>query len=205
MKIITDLDDVIAETTDKLISEANKNLGTKLTSNEIYPISKHPKEVISFFKECVNNPSFYEDLNKVKGLKYLENIEKDGTHISIVTGRPENARGITLDWLAQNDVPYDNLILTDYLKNQTKDKVIKELSPDLVIEDSPDLILKTIERANGGNLNVGLFRRPWTLMHLEKLGYKENPKNVFVTLQYSGDAIAWQEMYKFYRRLKDGK
>jgi phosphoglycolate phosphatase-like HAD superfamily hydrolase len=92
-----------------------------------------------FFEHMRNAPAITNVLKLVKLLK------AQGQHIVICSGRPDSHREATIEWLKQQDVPFDAVYLrpnnTDHLADEVvKDQLLKAMHNDgyqpwLVLDD----------------------------------------------------------------------
>ena len=165
--IISDLDDVIADTTRTFLKEVNKkfNIESKLQDvldPELNSFSqKHGvsnKELFEFYTDLLYKEEFTQRIPEVTNAsKYLEKIKqlREATDIYIITGRPEKSKYLAQNWLDKKSVTYDKIFLTDmktetYLdsdKVKTKDELIELLegkTDTVILEDSPRLIPTTL-------------------------------------------------------------
>ena len=147
MKIGIDIDDTISDTYNSLFPYAQKftietlgrsgKLNTKQAVNHMYVRTMHnwteaeDHEFLDMYYD-----TFVKDV-KIKPLakEYLDKLAKDN-EIYLITarfpGRSANIKELTIDWLKENEVPYDELIFDA----QDKVSIAKNLGLDLFIDDS---------------------------------------------------------------------
>ena len=77
---------------------------------------KHRHE--GFAKEAENADAIKKNVNKLRE-KHEDN------HVVILTARSAHYRKETEDWLAKNDIPYDQLVMRPEHDDQTKDSTLK--------------------------------------------------------------------------------
>lgn len=89
-------------------------------------LEQQPKQWDRFFSEAIKDkyiPAVYNEYKKYK---------KAGHKIIILTGRPENQRALTEEWLHKKDIQYDKLYmcpnkLTNTPQHEVKEAVILSL------------------------------------------------------------------------------
>ena len=147
MKIGIDIDDTISDTYNSLFPYAQKytietlgrsgKLNTMQAVNHMYIRTMHnwtDTEDQEFWNMYYD--TFVKDV-KIKPLakEYLDKLAKDN-EIYLITarfpGRSVNIKELTIDWLKENEVPYDKLIFDA----QDKVSIAKNLGLDLFIDDS---------------------------------------------------------------------
>ena len=105
-------------------------------------------EEINFY---LNNIERIAKSLKVKdGAKeYIDKLHKDGHFICIITGRDngeyKEPYNMTKEWLDDNDIYYDNLILTDAYDKHAKTKKCVEYNIDIMIDDSVSICQDCID------------------------------------------------------------
>lgn len=205
-KIITDLDDVLADTTKGVIERLNRELGIEATLNDMtdaeakgFSEKYHipTREIYERFWELLKDEEFVMSVPPVKGaIETLDGLKQEYPELGIyiVSGRPRETFPITKKWIEEKRIPYEELYLTnqdaktslDYKTVKTKDDLVKKLSGEtgvIIIEDSPRLIQATIKGILYGNTDdytndhVVLIERPWTRDYFRKEGIEEEVEN----------------------------
>ena len=106
-------------------------------------------EEINFYRNNIERIA--KKLQVKDGAKeYIDKIKADGHEIYIITGRENgeytNPRKMTEDWLINNKIYYDKLILTNAYDNQAKaDECIKN-NIDIMIDDSVRICSGCLEK-----------------------------------------------------------
>lgn len=143
-----DIDDTISDTFEKIISYAQEftidvlNKEPKIVnlncSNHFYVEFLHgwnDEETKKFF-EIYYERIIKEVVPKTLSVKYLKKLYEEGNRIVLITARnnPDFCDGekITKDWIKQNDIPCDKLILNAY----NKAEICKNENIDIFIDDS---------------------------------------------------------------------
>ena len=169
--IYIDFDDVICESTRSFIKILKREYGRTV----------YMEEITSFgFQEAfgLSNDEFKDFFHLIhqpeEVIRYLpfegaitaiRNLSGKGYEINIVTGRLTSTYEVSLAWLAQYDVPYDDFIMVDKYGRPGTDMTIavtmEELSTmkfTLAIEDSLEMALHL-----SGEMRtpVVLLDRPW--------------------------------------------
>lgn len=87
---------------------------------------------------------------KEKAKEYIDKLKEDGHIICIITGRDNgeysDPYNMTKEWLDNNSIHYDKLILTNAYKNDKsgKTKKCKENNIDIMIDDSANICQECI-------------------------------------------------------------
>lgn len=150
MNIGLDLDNVISDFNEMLLSEyiehdkSLRNTGI-INKNAEYirrgMFDWSIEEELSFYLSNVERMA--KSLKVKEGAKeYIDKLKQDGHNIYIITGRDNgeytNPYEMTKQWLDNNNIYYDKLILTDAYRNDTHGKSEKciENNVDIMIDDS---------------------------------------------------------------------
>ena len=147
MKIGIDIDNVISNFNDALLNEYllhDKVLRNSGIIDENADIRRgmfdwNEDEETNFYKNNIEritkNLGVIEDAKK-----YIDKLHYDGHFIYIITGRNNgeytDPYNMTKNWLDDNGIYYDNLILTDAYDNCAKTKECLKHSIDIMIDDS---------------------------------------------------------------------
>lgn len=157
MKIGIDIDNVISNFNDTLLTEYllhDKELRNSgiINKNADY-IRKgmfdwNEDEEINFYKNNIERIA--KKLGVIEGAKeYIDKLHDDGHIICIITGRNNgeytDPYNMTKKWLEDNNIYYDNLILTDAYDKCAKTKQCLKHNIDIMIDDSVHICSDCIE------------------------------------------------------------
>ena len=157
MKIGIDIDNVISNFNDTLLTEYllhDKELRNSgiINKNADY-IRKgmfdwNENEETNFYKNNIERIA--KKLGVIEGAKeYIDKLHDDGHIICIITGRDNGEYtepyNMTKKWLEDNNIYYDDLILTDAYDKHAKTKQCLEHNIDIMIDDSVRICSDCIE------------------------------------------------------------
>ena len=157
MKIGIDIDNVISNFNDTLLTEYllhDKELRNSgiINKNADY-IRKgmfdwNEDEEINFYKNNIERIA--KKLGVIEDAKeYIDKLHDDGHIICIITGRNNgeytDPYNMTKKWLEDNNIYYDNLILTDAYDKCAKTKQCLNHNIDIMIDDSVRICSDCIE------------------------------------------------------------
>lgn len=147
MTIGLDIDNVIADLDKALLQEflkedknkRGKGITNKTAEHITQGMFDWTKEEIKVFLDN-NLQQITEHLEVVKDAKkYIAKLREEGNKIYLITGRNsrrlKNPKQLTKDWLFNNDIDYDKLILTE--NNIDKSKECIENNVDIMFDDRP--------------------------------------------------------------------
>ena len=195
MKIGIDIDNVISNFNDTLLTEYllhDKELRNSgiINKNADY-IRKgmfdwNEDEETNFYKNNIERIA--KKLGVIEGAKeYIDKLHNDGHIIWIITGRDNGEYtepyNMTKKWLEDNNIYYDNLILTDAYDKHAKTKECLMHNIDIMIDDSASICSDCIE--NG----ITTF-----LM--------DTPYNKYFNIQR---VKSWKEFYRYVSNYKKDK
>ena len=157
MKIGIDIDNVISNFNDTLLTEYllhDKELrNSGIINKEADYIRKgmfdwNEDEEINFYKNNIERIA--KKLGVIEGAKeYIDKLHDDGHIICIITGRNNGEYtepyNMTKKWLEDNNIYYDNLILTDAYDKCAKTKQCLKHNIDIMIDDSVHICSDCIE------------------------------------------------------------
>lgn len=149
MNIGIDIDNVISKFDEALKEEFLKH-DKELRNTGIINPNKHMTKGMFDWTDDELWPFYFENIERIvkslevkEGAKeYIEKLKEDGHTIVIITGRDNgeytDPYNMTKKWLAEKEIPYDKLILTDAYKNNKHSKTEKcfENNIDIMIDDS---------------------------------------------------------------------
>ena len=157
MRIGIDIDNVISNFNDTLLTEYllhDKELRNSgiINKNADY-IRKgmfdwNEDEEINFYKNNIERIA--KKLGVIEGAKeYIDKLHDDGHIICIITGRDNGEYtepyNMTKKWLEDNNIYYDDLILTDAYDKHAKTKQCLEHNIDIMIDDSVSICSDCVE------------------------------------------------------------
>lgn len=148
MKIGIDIDNVISNFNDTLLNEYllhDKDLRNSGIINENAEYIRKgmfdwtEDEETNFYKSNIERIA--KKLRAIEGAKEcIGKLHKDGHFIYIITGRDNGEYlepyNMTKEWLENNDIYYDKLILTDAYDKHAKTEKCIEFNIDIMIDDS---------------------------------------------------------------------
>ena len=200
MKIGIDIDNVISNFNDALLNEYllhDKELrNTGIINKNADYIRKgmfdwNENEEANFYKNNIERIA--KKLEVIDGAKeYIDKLHKDGHFIYIITGRDNGEYtepyNMTKEWLDENNIYYDNLILTDAYDKHAKTEKCLEYSIDIMIDDSVSICSDCIENGittilmdTPYNKYVNIHRvKSWKEFYEYVLNYKKNKINVIL-------------------------
>ena len=195
MKIGIDIDNVISNLNDTLLTEYllhDKELRNSgiINKNADY-IRKgmfdwNEDEETNFYKNNIERIA--KKLGVIEGAKeYIDKLHDDGHIICIITGRDNGEYtepyNMTKSWLEDNNIYYDDLILTNTYDIRAKTKQCLEHNIDIMIDDSVSICSDCIE--NG--ITTILM---------------DTPYNKYSTIQR---VKSWKEFYRYVSNYKKDK
>lgn len=152
MRIGIDIDNVISNFTEELLNEYmmhDKKLNNKGIINENAKFVRFgmfdwtEDEEKEFYQ--TNIERIAKNLKTIKDSKLIiDKLKEDGNEIYIITGRDNgeypNPREMTINWLKENDIYYDKLILTDTYDDHAKTLECLKYGIEIMIDDSPRIL-----------------------------------------------------------------
>jgi len=152
-----DLDSVLGNTAYAIDQFIYDEFGIRIDpESEDYVIERQPhitEDMQAAVCEAIENGELLKD---IVAYNYAEHATKklrnEGLTIAIITSRPSQLRGMTVDWLKENHIAYDLLYLVSSMK---KYEVIQELDIKAFVEDRFDILESILE--NCGPLDYGLY------------------------------------------------
>lgn len=94
------------------------------------------EESLIFWKEEEHKICKYSVPSTERIQSIFDNFVEDTSEIYVITSRNESLREVTENWLLDNNINYDVLIMTSGV---CKKETIEELGLDIMIDDKPDL------------------------------------------------------------------
>ena len=195
MKIGIDIDNVISNFNERLLEEYinhDKQLrNTGIINSKASCIRKgmfdwSEKEEQEFYRNNIERIA--ENLDVINDAKkYIKKLKEDGNYIYIITGRDNgeysDPYNMTKKWLENNNIYYDELILTNaYDKHAKAEKCIK-YNVDIMVDDSVRICTDCVE----SGITTFLMDTPYNK--------ESNIQRVY----------NWKEIYKYISNLKNQK
>lgn len=178
MRIGIDIDGVIADSLTTWMEKLNAHFGQTKQKDDfiIYQFEKVYNvpwpDMDSFFRE--NQGILLTGLQLMEGAREVIQWLKAEHIVLLITARPEEFMDITRTWLAEQNIVYDHLIMTNF---QDKRDYCCELGVELFIDDS----LENAVSISKLNIPVLLYNAPYNQGEL--------PKGIL--RQYN-----WQQIYQ---------
>ena len=195
MRIGIDIDNVISNFNDTLLTEYILHDKELRNSGIINKDADYIRKGMFDWNEDEEN-NFYKNnieriakkLGVIEGAKeYIDKLHDDGHIICIITGRNngeyKDPYNMTKKWLEDNNIYYDNLILTDAYDKHAKTKECLEHNIDIMIDDSVRICSDCIE--NG--ITTILM---------------DTPYNKYSNMQR---VKSWKEFYKYISNYKEDR
>lgn len=191
MKIGIDIDNVLSNFNEVLLKdylEHDKTLNNSGIIHKDEYIRKMFDWDINYEQEYYKNnierlASFFKPIKNSS--KYVNKLKQDGNEIYIISGRDNgeysDPYSMTINWLKENNIAYDKLILTNAYKHQEKADICKEYGIDIMIDDSINVCTKCSEN----NIECILFETQYNKY-----------ENRFNRLG------SWEEIYSYIRNKK---
>lgn len=192
MRIGIDIDNVISNFNDALLNEyllhdkelrnsgiINKN--AEYIRKGMFDWSENEETI--FYKS--NIEKIAKKLEVIKGAKeYIYKLHEDGHFIYIITGRDNGEYSepynMTKEWLDNNDIYYDDLILTNAYDKHVKTEKCIEFNIDIMIDDSVRICQDCID--NG--ITTILMDTPYNkYANIKKLKIGKNFMCMFQTIK----------------------
>lgn len=94
------------------------------------------EEAINFWKENESWICTESNMCPVVSKVIKDNFINEYSEVHIITARDEKYRKETVEWLKENGIEYDSLIMTG---GESKKNIINNLGLDVMIDDKPEL------------------------------------------------------------------
>ena len=175
--IYVDMDDVLCETARGCLEIIERVFGKRIAYEQLTDFNlgnscELSTEETAELYHIVHHPDELLKLEPVTGaIAVLNQWIAAGFEIAIVTGRPPVTYEPSLDWLAQEGVPYHSFTVVDKYGRFTIEKTIAVSLPELAtrqfafaVEDSSTMATYLAEQMK---VSVRLFDRPWNRATIE--------------------------------------
>ena len=107
-----DIDGVIARITEPVLEVVNKRLGTSYTDDDWTDYYGECFGAAELITECMSNPKTYRHLGVYQGAVSALHKIGEKAHLWLLTSRPPSLEKVTRQWLAENQIPFDELDFT---------------------------------------------------------------------------------------------
>ncbi len=169
-RIYLDLDDVLAETTERIVARLNQLFARDVRFEDLsgfdlgecFGLDAHERERAM---RSVHEVDFLDSLAVAPGvLPLLERWAARGYHLAILTGRPPATRPVSQRWLERHGVPHHSFHTVDKYGRyagepaDTTLEALRALPFALAVEDSLEMASFL---ARHGTRRVLLMDRPW--------------------------------------------
>jgi uncharacterized HAD superfamily protein len=169
-RIYLDLDDVLAETTERIVARLNGLFGRDVRFEDLagfdlgdaFRLEPHER---ARAMQSVHEVDFLDSLAVAPGvLPLLESWAQRGYHLAVLTGRPPSTRPVSARWLERHGVPHHSLHIVDKYgryageRADTTLEALRALPFALAVEDSVEMASFL---ARHGTRRVLLMDRPW--------------------------------------------
>jgi uncharacterized protein len=181
MNLGFDIDGVIANFSEILMQTVKKTFGVTLNPKDIYCFNLNVVLGITKVEEDqLIADALYQELPLYPNAKEtLEQLQREGHNIYLLTGRWSHLRETTQNWLKEKGVPYNEL---HHLKIGRKYEANVD-GLDLVVEDSLEEAIEWTQRVK----NVLVYDQPWN----QSLNIRNLMKRVY----------NWNDIYQEIQRL----
>ena len=160
MRLYADIDDVLAETTRRILRLANRRFGCSLDFEALgsfdlgVALGLDEARRDALFAE-INAPGFLDRLPTRRGaVPVLRAWASAGHSVDVVTGRPPYARELTAFWLKLRKIPCDSLLIVDKygrFPDAPRLETLRGLHFDVALEDSLETAAFLLESAWSGS------------------------------------------------------
>lgn len=156
-RIVFDVDNVLADTTNCWCIKASKYLGKPVLKTQI----KHDKIIGSVDIPAIEiyrlQDAVWEEWQVLptteEGIPNLISKLRESNHITIATCRPIRSANLVLKWLKKNEIPFDYYQCLGPYRSKS------ELECDVLIDDAPNQITRMINKGKRGFL----YLQPWNI------------------------------------------
>jgi uncharacterized HAD superfamily protein len=169
-RIYLDLDDVLAETTPRIVACLNRLFAREVRFEDLsgfdlgdaFRLDAHER---ARAMQAVHEVDFLDSLPVAAGVRpLLDTWAARGYHLAVLTGRPPSTRPVSQRWLERHGVPHHSLHTVDKYGRyagepaDTSLEALTALPFALAIEDSLEMASFL---ARHGTRRVLLMDRPW--------------------------------------------
>lgn len=158
LKILFDVDNVLADSMSCWCKKASKQLGYVVSKKDIkshkivgsvpmpsYEIFKLQDEVWNEWKQL---PPTEDDI-----AERLQSLKREGFKVLIATSRPTRSAALVENWINHMGIVHDGFFALGPFKPKA------EIDSDILVDDAPEQIEKFIEKGRMGFL----YQQPWNI------------------------------------------
>ena len=203
-RIYVDLDDVVCQTAELLLSLLDAEFGRRVSLEEIVSFDLGVsfglgQEELGRFMDRAHDPEVLLQYELRPGaVEGLETWRARGCEVWIVTGRPTGAVVGTRQWLERAGVPHDELLFVDKYRGHgrpsgasgevraTRVEELAGMGFGLAVEDSAEMALRLRDEVG---VRVLLMDRPWNREVVDTPGRLERCRDwdeVMARVQHPG-------------------
>ncbi len=169
-RIYIDFDDVLCETALGFTDIVRTEFGRDVQFDDIHSFNLWESFSLSGdeyerLMTLGHEDAFLAELKPLPGLqRVLQDWDKAGFHVSVVTGRPPSCTAVSQAWLDQYDLPVRDIVFVDkYGRNAADDgsvspEQLAEMEFALAIEDAPAMAGYILEHTS---FPLVVYDRPW--------------------------------------------
>jgi uncharacterized HAD superfamily protein len=166
MIVGVDIDGVLANQIEGVLPRIKRRLGINLGYEDIthFRLPLGDSDVAVEILDAMTSPDYLLSMPVHDGAHELLQWLAERHTVKLITARPATAIGPTRQWLAQNDLPYHELVAaTEALKSRH--------GTDVLIDDYVGNLAEFLERSDG----VGIvLEQPWNTDRSELLAWLQN-------------------------------
>jgi uncharacterized HAD superfamily protein len=177
MKLGFDIDGITANMAKKLVEVMNEKYGLDydetvfkdhaIHNNKYVDDPELNEEIATYIRnEVIENPEAIPTIETHKeAVLALRKLAKSGHTIHHITARPANQKVVTVDWLRDNNIPFDTVhVIGKGGPNRmkvSKGRLGRTLNLDFYMDDCSWHLDDMYRYKNRWRKGLGLFTRPW--------------------------------------------
>jgi uncharacterized HAD superfamily protein len=175
--IYVDMDDVLCETAQHFLTILERDFGKQFSFEQLteFDVGEAceltPAEREELYR-IVHNDDELLSIPPIDGaINVLQQWTATGYEIAIVTGRPPDTLGPSIEWLKRHQVPHEKVLIVDKYGRFAADgtqcislAALMEHSFCWAVEDSPTM---AVYLATEMKLPVALLDRPWNRINIK--------------------------------------
>lgn len=120
------------------------------------------QKIVEDLKDTVRfDPELYLSVKPIKGAReVLQKFKRNGHEIHFISGRATQLQPATFKWLRENEIPFDNLILTGG-KDEQKGGFGRKYNLDMFVDDIVFHLESMLWYKKRWRKGLLLFDKPW--------------------------------------------
>lgn len=167
MRIAVDVDGVLADHLTPFVTDLEAETGFELRPEELdtwdLPLPGGETDLLTAVTRRLADPSYIRRAPVVDGaVEGVERLRERDHEVVVTTHRPAHTHSVTREWLADNDIPYD-----EYLDDVPENK--GEVGADLLVDDYHGNVRDAIDAGWAGLL----FRQPWNRLYAAEFDHRQ--------------------------------